>query len=329
MSSPDPASPPPAQTIVIERRARGGLLRRVLTVLLLGFLVLAAISTLLVREAGLPTRLPERYVAGELTAAKVAIVEVEGLIYEGVVEHALRQLRQARDDDAVKAVVLRIDSPGGTVSGSDRIWREVEMLKHTGKPVIASLGGMAASGGYYVAAPADQVLAEPTTLTGSIGVITELPNVEGLLDKLGIDMQTIATGPWKDSGSLFRPMTEDERSRWRVMLDASYQRFVRIVARGRRLELADVKSLADGRLYTADEALQLKLVDALGYLDDAVLAAQRQAKIESARVIRYSQPFSWTDALTPFGRAGGAQVPALNPESLLRLQVPRLLFLAR
>jgi protease-4 len=327
MSSLPPPPPPATQTIVIERRPKAGIVRRLLTVLAIGLVLFAVFSTLLVREAGLPTRLPERYVAGELTGAKIAIVEVEGLIYDREVEHALRQLRQARDDDTVKAVVLRIDSPGGTVSGSDRIWREVEMLKRSGKPVVASLGGMAASGGYYVAAPADQVIAEPTTLTGSIGVITELPNLEGLLDKLGIEMQTIATGKWKDSGSLFRPMTDEERQRWKAMLDEAYGRFVRIVARGRRLGPSEVESLADGRLYTAEEALKLKLVDALGYLDDAILAAQRRAKLETARVVRYAQPFDWTEALRPFSRGGTG--PALDPETLLRLQVPRILYLVR
>jgi protease-4 len=327
MSRPEPPPPPPTQTIVIERRARGSLLRRVLSLLVIGFLLFLLFGSLLFRETGLPTRLPERYVAGELIAAKIAIVEVAGPIYDPEVEHALRQLRQARDDEAVKAIVLRIDSPGGTVSGSDRIWREVEMLKRAGKPVVASLGGMAASGGYYVAVPAEYVLAEPTTLTGSIGVISQMPNVEGLLGKLGVEMQTIATGNWKDTGSYFRPMTEKERERWRAMLDDAYRRFVRIVARGRQLEIAEVEALADGRVYTADEALGLKLVDALGYLDDAILAAQRRAKLESARVVRYSQPFSWTDALVPFSQARTA--PALDPDALLRMQVPRLLYLAR
>jgi protease-4 len=266
-------------------------------------------------------------VAGELISAKIAIVEVEGLIYEPEVEHAVRQIRQARDDSAVKAVVLRIDSPGGTVSGSDRIWREVEMLKRSGKPVVASLGGMATSGGYYVAAPADQVIAEPTTLTGSIGVISELPNVEGLMGKLGVEMQIIATGKWKDTGSYFRPMTDEEQRRWRDLLDSAYQRFTRIVARGRRLGISEVQALADGRIYTAEEALGLKLVDAVGYLDDAILSAKRRAKLEAARVVRYSQPFSWTDALSPFGGRGGG--PVLDPEALLRLQVPRMLYLAR
>lgn len=327
-SSPDPASPPPPQTIVIERRGRVGLLRRLLSFFLLGLVVLTLLSALFIREAGLPTRLPERYLAGDLSTAKIAVVEVEGGIFSATVEHAIRQIRQARDDDAVKAVVLRIDSPGGTVSGSDRVWREVEMLKRTGKPVVASLGGIAASGGYYIAAPADQILAEPVTLTGSIGVITEMPNLQGLLEKLGVDVQTIATGKWKDSGSLFRPMTDEERSRWRTLLDHSYQRFVRIVARGRKLPVAEVEGLADGRVYTADEAVSLKLVDALGYLDDAILTAQRLAKIESARVIRYAQPFQWSDALSPFGGSTGRS-PVLDPEALLRLQVPQILYLAR
>src|SRR5262245_56996769 len=246
MDTPTPERPAPSQTIVIQQKERVGWLRRIINIVVLLFILAAVASTFLARDLGQPTRLPERYVAGEVLGPKIAVVEIDGIIMDGTVDSAIRQIRQARDDEQVKAVVLRIDSPGGTVSGSDRIWREVEMLRRSGKPVVASLGGTAASGGYYVAAPADQVIAEPTTLTGSIGVITEIPNLEGLMDKLGVEMQTVATGRWKDSGSMFRPMTEDERRRWRTMLDDAYRRFVRIVARGRRLGIAEVEALADG-----------------------------------------------------------------------------------
>jgi protease-4 len=321
-----PPPPPPGQTIVIERRERVGIVRRVITLVFILFLVFLLFGGLLPRESGLPTRLAERYVAGEIAAAKIAVVEVEGMILDANVNHVIRQLRQARDDDTVKAVILRVDSPGGSVSGSDRIWREVEVLKRAGKPVVASLGGMAASGGYYVAAPADHILAEPTTLTGSIGVILELPNLKGLLDKVGVEFETITTGPWKDSGSLFRPMTAEERTRWRELIEDSYQRFIRIVARGRRLSLSEVTTLANGQVYTADEAVKRKLVNELGYLDDAILVAQRLAKLESARVVRYARPLNWSEALLSLT----APRPGLgfDAESMLKLQVPRLLYLA-
>jgi protease-4 len=318
-----PGSAP--QTIVIERRERGGLVRRVFLPILFLFLLMYLFNGLLTREVGLPTRLTERYAAGDATGPTIAIVEVDGLIMDGEVEHALRQIRQARDDDRVKAVILRIDSPGGTVSGSDRIWREVGVLKGK-KPIVASLGGMAASGGYYVASAADHVLAEPTTLTGSIGVILELPQLDGLMKKLGVEMETIATGDWKDTGSPFRPMTEHERERWRELIDDAYQRFVRVVAQGRKLPLSEVTPRANGKVYTAQEALRYKLIDEIGYLDDAILEAQRRTRIEGARVIRYARQSTFESLLGVAAHRPSVQIDA---PSLLRLQTPQLLFLAR
>jgi protease-4 len=326
-----PPTPPGTQTIVIERRERTSLLKRLVQVGLFLLLLLFLFGGLMSRESGFPTRLAERYVAGELTGPKVAVVDVSGAIADESADHAIRQLRQARTDDAVKAVVLRVDSPGGTVTGSDRIWREVQVLKGAGKPVVASFGGIAASGGYYVSAPADHIVIEPTTMTGSIGVIFELPQVAELLEKVGVSFETITTGEWKDSGSMFRKMTPEERERWRQMIDHSYQRFVRIVAQGRNLPLDATKSLANGKVYTADEALALKLVDQVGYLDDAIIEAQRRAKLESAHVVRYARPFSFADAFAgAAGRAGGLDLGrALAPETLMGLRSPRLLYLAR
>ena len=322
-----PAPGQPGQTIVIERRERVGILRRLVVPILLLTFLLYLFGGVLTREAGLPTRLGERYVAGETETYKpvVAIVEVEGIILGDEVEHAVRQIRQARDDERVKAVVLRVDSPGGSVSGSDRIWRELGVLKEK-KPLVASLGGMAASGGYYIAAPADRILAEPTTLTGSIGVLLELPQLHGLLQKLGVDVATIATGDWKDAGSPFRPMTDAERRRWREVIDDAYQRFQNVIAQGRNLPLSEVRALANGKVYTAREAIAYKLVNDIGYLDDAILEAQRLARLESARVIRYARQ-SPLEAL--LGTSASQRGPALDARELLRLQTPQVLFLAR
>ncbi len=329
MSMPENSErPAPGQTIVIERRERVSLFRRLFNPLLWLLLFLLLFGSFFSQEAGLPKKLGERYVAGDVTGPKVAVVEVEGLIMGETVDYALKQIRQARDDAQVKAVVLRIDSPGGTVSGSDRIWREVESLKEI-KPVVASFGGMAASGGYYVAAPAHHVFAEPTTMTGSIGVIMEVPQIGELLDKVGVHFETIATGAWKDSGSMFRDMSDEERERWREVIDASYQRFVRIVAKGRGLSMEAVKTLADGKVYTADEAVQLGLVNQVGYLDDAILEARRRAtpSLENSRVIRYAEPLNLTEALLSIT----APKPGLklDAETALRFQTPRILYLAR
>ncbi|MBX6316025.1 MAG: signal peptide peptidase SppA, partial [Isosphaeraceae bacterium] len=322
-TSPEPPTPP-GQTIVIERRERGGWFRRLVVPILLIVFLLYLFGGLIARESGVPTRLMERYVAGEISGPKIAVVEVEGVILDDEVEHALRQIRQARDDDMVKAVVLRIDSPGGTVSGADRIWRELATLKARKKPVVASMGGLAASGGYYIAAPADKILAEPMTLTGSIGVLLELPQLKGLMEKIGVDVATITTGEWKDAGSPFRPITPEERTRWHEVIDDAYDRFVRVIAQGRNLPLEEVKRVANGKVYTAQEAVTYKLVNELGYLDDAILQAQRLARLETAHVIRYARQSPLESLLGLSARKPPLQ---LDAESILRLQTPQILYL--
>ena len=326
-NDPNPSPPAPGQTIVIERRARIGGFGVLIVLLLVLSVVINAFQAS--SSALVPKRLSEQYVAGEAAPGvpKVAVVELDGIIIDGTVEHVLKQVRQAREDKQVRAVVLRVDSPGGTVTGSDRIWRELATLKAANKPIVASMGGLAASGGYYVSAPADAIYAEPTTITGSIGVIMEFPQLHALLGKVGVDFETITSGPWKDSGSLFRPMTATERARWQEMINDAYNRFVRVVAQGRDLDLQPTKDLANGKVYTAREALRLKLVDRLGYLDDALGEAQRRAKLKKARVIRYLKPSGLSEALQ--GLTAPPQGLMLDEGALLRIQTPRMLFLAR
>jgi protease-4 len=329
---PEAASVPqaaPGQTIVIERRERVGIVRRLIWPVFFLVVFMCLFSGFLTREVGVPTRLSERYVAGEssLSSPKVAIVEIAGTIDEAEVEHALKQIHQARDDDQVKAVVLRIDSPGGTVSGSDRIWREVSTLKTHNKPLIVSMGGVAASGGYYVAAPADRILAEPTTWTGSIGAKIEFYQLHELMKWAKVDVKTIASGEWKDSGSMYRDMTPEEEKRWAHVVNEAHERFVRVVAQGRKMPLKEANDLANGKVYTAPEAIRIKLVDEIGYLDDAILNAERLARVESARVIRYAKPLNLTDVL--FSLSAPKTGMTIDPATVARFQAPQLLFLAR
>lgn len=329
-------SPIPEPRILVERRPRSGCLR-------LFFLATLAMSLLLNMSlisrdvGGLPARLPEHYVAGDvdLSAPKIALIEVRGIIQEestlnDSVALAVRELRQARDDHRVKAIVLRIDTPGGTVSGSDRIWREVALLRKgdiaARKPIVVSMGGIAASGGYYIASAADAIYAEPTTITGSIGVIMQLPQIAELMKKIGVGMETIATGDWKDSGSMFRPLTDKERERWKQLLDAPYQRFVRIVAQGRGISWNEAKAVADGKVFTAQEALRLKLIDEIGYLDDAVRDAQKRAGLDKARVVRFQKPTGILDLLTGSVKTEPIKI---DSRSLLEMETPRLYYLAR
>ena len=324
-NGPGPTMP---QTIVIDR---GGRRPGRFILLLLGASLFANMMTcavdLVARGA-----LEERYYGGAtgLTEPQVAIIEVKGAILDAEVDHVLRQIRQAREDGQVKGVVLRVDSPGGGVTGSDQIWREVEILKQRGKPVVASFGGTAASGGYYVAAAADAILAEPTCITGSIGVKLELLQLHDLMGKVGVSYETITTGPYKDTGSMYRPMTEDERARWRLLINDAYERFVSIVAQGRKLSLSAVKGLADGRVYTAHEAVQAKLVNRIGYLDDAILDVLGRAHLETARVIRYAKPVSLIDLVSSFGASTASRPGALvDADLLMKLRTPQLLYMAR
>jgi protease-4 len=322
-------TPPPGQTIVLERRERSGCLRRLLIPALLLSIGLNVVY-LSQKSTGLtPDRLEEQYLAGAVNPAaeKVAVVRVEGLIALDTVDFAVKQIRQARRDERIKAVVLRVDSPGGTVTGSDQIWREVELLKRAGKPVVVSMGGLAASGGYYVSAPADEIIAEPTTTTGSIGVIIELPNASELLEKVGVDFQAITAGEWKNMGSPFEPFSERELARFQELVDDTYERFLKVVAQGRDLPMGRAREVAEGQIYSADEALELGLVDRLGYQEDAIAEAIRRADLDSPRVVRYQKPISLGSL---FGLSASANRTAiLDERTIMELRTPRMMMILR
>ncbi len=203
---------------------------------------------------------------------KVGVVEINGLITKSL--PVLKNLRKFSEDDHIKAIVVRIDSPGGAVGPSQEIMREIEKVRQK-KKVVASLGTVAASGGYYVACAADLIMCNPGTATGSIGVIMRLANVEQLVKKLGVDFHTLQSGDLKDLGSPFRPMTPEERAVLQALLDDIHQQFIADIARNRKLPLEKVKKLADGRVYTGQSAKELGLVDELGNFEDAVEKAGR------------------------------------------------------
>ncbi len=214
---------------------------------------------------------------------KVGVVEIKGIISDS--RTTLKQLDDFRDNPSIKAIVLRINSPGGAVGPSQEILREVEKIRRK-KKVVASLGTMAASGGYYIACGADLIMANKGTATGSIGVIMEFTNVEGLTKKIGLDFFTLKSGRYKDVGSPFRPMTPEEKEYMQHLLDNIYQQFLSDVARNRKIPLEQLRPLAEGRIYTGEEARQLGLVDVFGNLEDAIEKAGRlggiQGKVEAA-----------------------------------------------
>src|SRR5262249_14257981 len=213
-----------------------------------------------------------------------------GLIEEeSTVARVRSELEKAADDDRVKAVVLRIDSPGGGVTASDEVWSEIgRFKKKRGIPVVASLGDVAASGGYYVACAADRIGAHPTTVTGSIGVIMLNFDVEGLLGKIGVRNETFKAGEHKDMLSPFRMATPEERRMVQSILDSLHARFVTVVREGRpRLDPNRIPELTDGRIFDATQALDAGLVDQIGELDAAIDAAKSAANVEKARVVAY------------------------------------------
>ena len=201
------------------------------------------------------------------------------------------ELKKAQDDAKVKALILRINTPGGTVTASDVIFRELELFKREKKiPVVAVMMDVAASGGYYVALAADTIIAHPTSVTGSIGVIMLSFNAEGLMEKLGVAANTIKSAERKDMGSPFRALTPEERAIFQSVIDELYRQFVVKVVERRKLPEATARQLGDGRVYTAEQALAHRLVDRIGYMPDAITLARQAAGLEKARVVTYHRP---------------------------------------
>lgn len=206
---------------------------------------------------------------------KVAIVEVEGVIVDA--DNIVRELKEHMDNASVRAVVLRVNSPGGVVAPTQEIFAAVQRIRKAGKPVVASLSSVAASGGYYVATAADRIYANPGTLTGSIGVLMQMANVEGLLKKVGVEYVVVKAGRYKDVGNVARTMSPEERRILQALLDDVYGQFVTAVAEGRGLDQKTVLGFADGRIYSGQQAHTLQMVDELGGLDDAIEAAAKLA----------------------------------------------------
>jgi protease-4 len=267
--------------------------RRRLTILGSAVLVYLAVAGVFVMSAGGMAR-------GEgsapLFGPRVAIVELEGVIVD--VTEVVRELKSHRENPSVRAVVLRINSPGGVVAPTQEVHDAVRRLRQAGKPVVASLGAVAASGGYYVAVACDQIYANPGTLTGSIGVIMQLANFEHLLKKVGVEYVVVKAGQFKDLGNVARPMTPEERRVMQALLDDVHGQFIEAVTEGRKLPRADVARFADGRIFSGVQAKALRMVDALGDLEEAVLAAARLAGLPTPpAVIQPRRRFSIMDLL--------------------------------
>lgn len=240
---------------------------------------------------------------------RLAVVELEGIILES--EGVVRELTEHLENPAVRAVVIRVNSPGGVVAPTQEIYTAIQRLRNGGKPVVVSMGSVAASGGYYVAAAADRIFANPGTLTGSIGVVMQLTNLEGLLKKVGIDYVVVKSGQYKDTGNFARAMTPEERKILQGVLDDVHNQFIDAVAQGRKLSRAEVLGFADGRIVSGQQAKALRMVDALGGLTEAIEDAARLAGLpEKPRLILPRRRFSLFNFLRNQLGSGGA-APAL------------------
>jgi protease IV len=268
------------------------------------FLVTFLLTVLLTGEEGITD-----------SRAKIGVIQIEGVISSDLSERTVRQLTKYRDDASIKAIILRIESPGGGVASSQEIHEEVSRVRSGGKLVVASLGSVAASGGYYVACTADRIFANAGTLTGSIGVIVQLANAEELLRKVGVASTVITSGPFKDSGNPTRTLRPEERQVFQALVDDVYQQFVEAVAQGRNLPLDEVRQAADGRIYTGRQARDLRLVDELGSMQDAITyAASTLGIVGKPKLVQEGKERLWwlrflfeslSDALvwTPFSKA--------------------------
>jgi protease-4 len=245
------------------------------------FITAAALGALFFVVLFLGARLTGRTTSASLPvvgSGRVALVKIEGVLVTS--DHVVDELHDYAEDSSIKAIVIRIDSPGGGVVPSQEIYNAVKYAKKEGKKVVVSMGSVAASGGYYVAAAADKIVANPGTLTGSIGVKMEFANLEKLLEKIGVQGMVVKSGEYKDIGSPFRTMTEPEKKLLQSVIDDVHSQFILAVAEGRHLQEADVRAIADGRIFTGQQALTLKLVDQMGDLSDSIQLAGSLAGIK-------------------------------------------------
>ncbi len=209
---------------------------------------------------------------------KIAVVELIGPITSS--EETVRQFKKYREDRSIKAILFRVDSPGGGVVASQEIYDEVRKTRDDGKPVVVSMGALAASGGYYVSCGASRIVANPGTLTGSIGVISQFMSVDSLLHKIGVTPNTIKSGKLKDAGNPFRPMTPDDRTYFQNLMDDVHRQFINVVETERGLDHDTLVAFADGRVFTGEQALDLGLVDTLGTYEDAIQVAAQLSHLK-------------------------------------------------
>ncbi|HUJ79965.1 MAG TPA: signal peptide peptidase SppA [Nitrospiria bacterium] len=290
-----------------------------------------------------PSELTETTLEGK-GRDKVLLIDISGMITDqerssglinpktepSLVDEIKAELKKAEDDGHIKAVVLRINSPGGTVTASDIIYHELTKFKaRTKLPVIACFMDLGTSGAFYVAQAADRIYANPSSVTGSIGVIMVQVNIQGLFEKIGVQTTEIKSGELKFMGSPFRPLTPDEQKIFQTVINDMYGQFLSVVGKGRPKLTADqIRADADGRIYTAGQAKELGLIDDIGYLSDAIAAAKQAAKLEKAKVVIYHQESNYKSTIYSIGNGGNGQGNVeINLGSLAAYTSPRFMYL--
>ncbi len=227
----------------------------------------------------------------------------------GMVERVKEQLNKAEGDKKIKAIILRLNTPGGTVTASDIIYHELlEYKKRKGVKIIAAMMDISTSGGYYISMSADKIVAHPTTITGSIGVLALKLNVKGLFEKIGIEDETVKSGEKKDIASPFRPFSEEEKEIFQEIIDSLFQRFINVVKTGRKnLSREEIQKISDGRIYTAQQALDLKLIEQIRYTDDEIELEKKEAGIKEAKLITYHRPHQYKENIYSSNYSGAPQ----------------------
>ncbi|MDR0870630.1 MAG: signal peptide peptidase SppA [Planctomycetaceae bacterium] len=348
-SQPHPGrfTPPPVQPVYYQQPERRGgcasfflktvgIAALVLVICFFGLLLLGvmvgAMAASMEQVASIAGEKPltEKFVLGSKEAsAKIAVIEVAGMIAGGEDTFVSKQIKTVLKDDNVRAVVLRIESPGGTMAGSDYYHHLLKKIKTNRKiPLVVSMGTMAASGGYYLAAAGDEIFAEQSTITGSIGVIVSLYNGKDLLDKIGVASNPIISGPHKTMGSFSKPLTDEEKAIWQTLVDDSFERFKTVIKEGRKTFAAEpekLDKLATGRIFTANEAKANGLIDEIGFLEDAIKKAMTLAGLneEDSKVIKYKPKLDFIETLLE----GKANKQLLSAETLTELTTPKVLLL--
>lgn len=318
------------QTVVVQRPV--GCLGRVsvwlLSVLLISSLVANYIMSTAYHEYFATDDGPsERFHSGDrATADKIALIRVAGTIMPPFTAHVVKAIKKAKDDPQVKGVLLVIDSPGGTVTDSHQIYHRLKELAAT-KPIVVSMGSLAASGGYFVAmgaGPKARIFAEPTTWTGSIGVIIPHYEVTEAAEKIGIKAAPLKTGEFKDSLSPFKPMTERDKELWENILKQAFELFLTVIDENRdSLDRDKVRALATGQIYTADDAKNNGMIDEIGFEEDAIESLKATLGLAQARVVAYHYSLDLWDVLLGSAKAGDS---AAQWRAVLEMTVPRAMY---